>query len=594
MISKKIFISVVYFRQAPWVQTDYLNPVQAGKALGRFAVEGALGDDTGRNISEKNIAWNELTALYWMRHNVEADYYGLMHYRRLLAFSAKKPRRLSFEDIGPREYESFGWDDALIEKACQSADILTPPMRDLYLPGLPEVPMTVAEFYAHQHHGRDMDIVEAIVKARAPHIYPFLVQVLTGRRVFFNNISVMRKALFQEYCDFMFDTLEQAERQIDTGSYDGYQKRIWGFLAEYLTNAYVAYAKAVHDAKVRELPLTWGMRQRPPVSPETVLAEARAKRDGVRVAESAAGEDINVVLAVDDNYAPHAAVTMLSALKTTTTPQRLRFFIMNGHTISAENRQKLETVVAEAGGRLAFIDIDDRDLRFLPLNRDYVSIATYYRLVMHGYLPADMKKAIYIDADTIVVEPLEALWDIDLEGHPVAGAPDDAGFQQARRLQISSGHRYFNAGVMVFDVARFRQMDIAADVLSTFRRKGPYIVSQDQDLLNLMFEMDTKTLPLSWNVGTRLYRANPLEPSYSEDEAFEAAQAPAIVHFTDKKKPWHAKCTHPFTELYWDYRNETPWAETAGERRKRQLYQRARALLRARDRRFDRRLKQGT
>ena len=583
-----IFISVVYFKPAPLIKTAYLNPVQAGRALGRYEFPEAIGDDTGENISQKNIAWNELTALYWMRHNVEADYYGIMHYRRLLVFSDKKPKRLAFSEVTEREIERYGWRDDLIEKACKSADILTPPMRDIYLPGLPEAPMAAGDFYAHQHHASDMEIVEDIVKARFPAIYPFLVQVLAGRRVFFNSISVMRKPLFQEYCDFLFATLEEAEGRIDTSGYDPYQKRIWGFLAEYLTNAYVHYAKAVHDAKVRELPLTWGMRPRPPVAPEEVLAAARARQAAI-VAHTAEGAgDINVVLSVDDRYAPHAAVTMLSALKTTQTPSRLRFFILNGGNISEKNREKLNQVVSGAGGRLQFIDIDDRDLRFLPLNRDYVSIATYYRLVMHRYLPDDVEKAIYIDADTIVVEPLERLWNIDLEGHPVAGAPDDAGFHQARRLQLSADHRYFNAGVMVFDIARFRQMDIAGDVLAAFRKKGPAIVSQDQDLLNILFERDTKTLPLAWNAGTRIYRANPLEPSYSEEEAYAAANAPAIVHFTDAKKPWHTKCTHPFTELYWDYRNLTPWAETAGEARKRRLIQKARRLLRARDRRFER------
>ncbi|AJY45434.1 DUF4422 domain-containing protein [Martelella endophytica] len=590
MISQETFISVVYFKDAPRIATKILTPVQAGRALGRFSMEGVIGDDTGENISEKNIAWNELTALYWMRHNVDAEYYGQMHYRRLLAFSEKAPKRLSFEEIGPREYDQFGWDDRLIEKACRSADILTPNMRDIFLPGMPEVPMTASEFYSHQHHGGDMDIVEEIVKSRFPEIYPYFVQVLTGRRIFFNSITVMRKPLFHEYCDFLFATLEAAEARIDTSTYDPYQKRIWGFLAEYLTNAYVHYAKAVHDAKVRELPLTWGMRPRPPVLPEQVLAEARARRDAITVRDGTGAEDINVVLSVDDRYAPHAAVTILSALRTTETPGRLRFFILNGGNVSPANRKTLEQVVTGAGGRIEFIDIDDHDLRFLPLNRDYVSIATYYRLVMHQYLPGDVDKAIYIDADTIVVEPLEKLWDIDLEGHPVAGAPDDAGFQQARRIQLSAEHRYFNAGVMVFDVAKFRTMEIASDVLAVYREKGPYIIAQDQDILNILFERDTKVLPLCWNVGTRLYRANPLEPSYSEEEAFEAARAPAIVHFTDKKKPWHIKCTHPFTELYWDYRNETPWAETAFAGRKRRLLQMLRRRLRARDKRFERKV----
>ncbi|TCT44966.1 DUF4422 domain-containing protein [Martelella mediterranea] len=591
MISKKIFISVVYFKPAPLVQTEYLNPVQAGKALGRYDVEGAIGDDNGKNISEKNVSWNELTALYWMRHNVDADYYGLMHYRRLMVFAEKKPKAVTFSDITEREFERYGWNDALIEKACESADILTPPVRDIYLPGMPEVLMTAGEFYAHQHHSRDMDILEAVVKERSPEIYPYFVDMLVGRKIFFNSITVMRKPFFEEYSDWLFDILEEVEKRSDTSDYDSYQSRIWGFLAEYLANVYVSYAKFVHGAKVRECPLTWGVRQRPAVAPETVLSQARTKAESKRVAKVIDENDgINVVLAVDDNYIPHASVTILSAIRTSSTPNQLRFFILNGRSVSGDNRTKLKKLAENEGARLTFLDIDDRDLRWLPLNRDYISIATYYRLVMHAYLPETVKKAIYLDADTIVIDPIEELWSTSMDGHPVAGAPDDAGFLQARRLQLTSHHRYFNAGIMLFDIAKFRAMDLQNEIISAFRKHGAYIVSQDQDILNILFEQNTKMLHLRWNAGSRIYRANPLEPSYDEQEAFEAASDPAIVHFTDKRKPWHLKCTHPLTELYWDYRNETPWAETQAERVKRKTVYWLRRHLRARDRRFDSKL----
>ncbi|PRX09383.1 UNVERIFIED_ORG: lipopolysaccharide biosynthesis glycosyltransferase [Martelella mediterranea] len=594
MISREIFISVVYSEPAPLVKTGYLNPIQTGRALGGPAIEGALGDDTGRNNSSEAVFWNGLTALYWMRHNVDAEYYGLMQSRRLLAFAEKKPRGLSFGEVTAAEYVKYGWRDDWIEKACRGADILTPPMRPLHLSGLPDIVMTASDFFAHQHHAADLTLVEGIVKARAPQIYPYLVQVLTGRRVFPDSISVMRKPFFLEYADFLIDTLEAAQQRIDVSGYDAFQQRVGGFLSEYLTCAYVAYAKSVHEAKVRELPLATGVRPRPPVSPDQVLSKARTRRDqgaGPVQDDASARSDINIVLAVDDNYVPHAAVTMLSALKTSAVPSQLRFFVLNGHSISQTNRAKLEALVTGAGGRLSFTDIDDRDLRWLPLNRDYISIATYYRLVMHDYLPADVEKAIYLDADTVVVEPLERLWAIDLEGHPVAGAPDDAGLHQARRLRLDAAHRYFNAGIMVFDIARFREMELTDEILAIFRAQGPFIISQDQDILNILFCNDTKLLPLCWNAGTRIYRSNPLEPAYSEAEALEAARAPAIVHFTDAKKPWHTKCTHPFTELYWDYRNETHWAEGSAHKLKRRLVQRVRRWLRASDRRFERHLR---
>ena len=43
---------------------------------------GYTGDHTGDNISSKNANYCELTGLYWAWKNLDADYIGLVHYRR--------------------------------------------------------------------------------------------------------------------------------------------------------------------------------------------------------------------------------------------------------------------------------------------------------------------------------------------------------------------------------------------------------------------------------------------------------------------------------------------------------------------------------
>ena len=60
-------------------ETIYL-PLQVGKE-GKETI-GYQGDNQGENISEKNPYFCELTGLYWAWKNLDADYIGLVHYRR--------------------------------------------------------------------------------------------------------------------------------------------------------------------------------------------------------------------------------------------------------------------------------------------------------------------------------------------------------------------------------------------------------------------------------------------------------------------------------------------------------------------------------
>ncbi|MCL2520879.1 MAG: DUF4422 domain-containing protein, partial [Spirochaetaceae bacterium] len=83
----KIFVSHRIDLDSEVIDNPLFVPVRCGAVYDkRENKPDIIGDDTGDNISEKRLSYNELTVMYWAWKNVKADYYGLCHYRRYFSF----------------------------------------------------------------------------------------------------------------------------------------------------------------------------------------------------------------------------------------------------------------------------------------------------------------------------------------------------------------------------------------------------------------------------------------------------------------------------------------------------------------------------
>lgn len=85
----KIFVAHTGGKSSEVVSNEIFCPVCGGAGLVDRVSEELMRDDTGENISSRNRTFNELTVMYWAWKNVEADYYGLCHYRRYMNFSGR-------------------------------------------------------------------------------------------------------------------------------------------------------------------------------------------------------------------------------------------------------------------------------------------------------------------------------------------------------------------------------------------------------------------------------------------------------------------------------------------------------------------------
>lgn len=219
-----------------WMPDDdvYL-PIHVGRE-GKADL-GYLGDNTGDNISAKNANYCELTGLYWTWKNLKNDYIGLCHYRRYFA-----RENIHTDNIEKKKTAILHRKD--YEKLLQEFDVILPVKRNYYVE-------TVRSQYEHAHNKRDIDETKRIVLELYPEYSEAFEKVMGRTKLYILNMFVMKKQQFDEYCSWLFSILFELEKRIDISSYNMYEARVFGFIAERLFNVWLEK----QQLNVKEIPV---------------------------------------------------------------------------------------------------------------------------------------------------------------------------------------------------------------------------------------------------------------------------------------------------------------------------------------------------
>jgi|GEM_PF-613159 len=271
-------------------------------------------------------------------------------------------------------------------------------------------------------------------------------------------------------------------------------------------------------------------------------------------------DKFNIVLSPDNNYAQHAAVVMASVLENCNTPANVAFYILEDGSLSPENREKLAFVV-NSGAEIFFERIDMHGVADLP-ESGYLTVNMWYRLCIASALPQDIERALYLDCDTIVNAPLPEIFKIDMGGKTVAGAMDCWWKKFDRRIGFPKGYRYFNSGVLLIDMKRWREVGMERKLFDFLSENPEKARLLDQTILNLVLQHEYFNLPIAYNFQ---YVPSFLEESCylcDASEYVDTLPAPKIVHFVGMYKPWNVGLgvCNIYHLLYFRYLRKTPFA----------------------------------
>ena len=264
---------------------------------------------------------------------------------------------------------------------------------------------------------------------------------------------------------------------------------------------------------------------------------------------------IDVALSIDNNYVQHCAVLIASILKNNTSQYKYRFHILDGG-ITYENKKKLESMKYIQDYIIEYYDMCKFDFSFLPLNRSWISAATYYRLMLTKILPETIDKILYLDCDIVVDGNLSEFYETDVSTVYAGVIEDESSVRNSLKLGLKN---YFNAGVLLLNLQKLREFDFQTTWINYYKENESIIDLQDQDILNGVFNGNVKWLPLKWNANATLFTEPEYKHNYSDEEADYAEKNRIIIHYTAEEKPWSKKCRHPLRKLYFKYILYTPF-----------------------------------
>jgi hypothetical protein len=174
----------------------------AKRAFG-FVLQNIQGDNTGGNISALNASYSELTGLYWLWKNCDAQYKGLSTIVGFWGPWTRQREKDPYEKLvdGPELFSLLSEKDMALAK-----------QRNYYIE-------MVYDHYSHTLDGSQLDKTRSVIEESCPEYLAAWDNLMKSTRVHVFNMFVMPANLFDSYCAWPFPLLEalgqtQSERML--------------------------------------------------------------------------------------------------------------------------------------------------------------------------------------------------------------------------------------------------------------------------------------------------------------------------------------------------------------------------------------------
>ena len=254
---------------------------------------------------------------------------------------------------------------------------------------------------------------------------------------------------------------------------------------------------------------------------------------------------LDIVYATDNNFID-VLYASIASLYDTNGDLNLDIWII-GEKISDLNKDKINNLSKEYNQKEVNW-IENCEVPY-QVKLDRGSASQYSRLMIGSILPDSIKKALYLDADTIILSNLVELFNVCFENKIVIGVSDVINAEYKKILNIPEDKAVFNTGVLLIDLEKWRIEQIESKLFDVICKFKGNVIQGDVGILNAVLYDSYKEINPKFNYMTifedmayedMLVFKKPVN-YYSKKEIEDARNNIVIRHYTTcflSKRPW--------------------------------------------------------
>lgn len=257
---------------------------------------------------------------------------------------------------------------------------------------------------------------------------------------------------------------------------------------------------------------------------------------------------IPIYFASDKNYLPYLTVAIKSLVDHASSKNIYKIYILSADLTDYDIPEIRSYITNNIIIDVVNVNSKIESIRDKVALRDYYSVSIYFRLFIPTLFP-EYNKAIYLDSDIVLNRDIADLYNEFIGDNYVGAILDetvwsnkDFIFYTTQSLGITE-KQYFNSGVLLMNLKKFRDNDIENDFYSWINNKKLATVAPDQDYLNIICKNKVKYLAPGWN-------KMPLS-DMADDKIY-------LIHYNMFMKPWKYENVK-FDKFFWQTAEKTSY-----------------------------------